>query len=128
MLQAIACIYSSVPLRARVDGAMSDNVDEVNFISIQGVKQGDPISPLLFGLFIDGVERHVKSLAPSAGVRTGDMRFGCVCPLLFNADDLVLLASTAEQLQRRLDAIADFCQQYDMQVNVQTLNQSSGYC
>lgn len=54
MLRAVACMYSSVPKCARQHGQLGPAFD-----SAFGVKQGDPMSPLLFGLFLDGVEQHV---------------------------------------------------------------------
>ncbi len=114
MLRAIACMYSSVPMCARVHGQLSDG-----FQSMQGVKQGDPLSPLLFGLFIDGGEQHIRSEVPGSGVRIGDMRHGKLCPMLFYADDIVLLATSAEQLKLQLQALEEFCGVHGMQVNVQ---------
>ena len=44
---------------------------------------------------------------------------GKLCPLLFYADDIVLMASTAEQLTQQLSALEQFCEENGMQVNVQ---------
>ena len=102
-------MYSHVPMCARVAGQVGDYFD-----SKVGVKQGDPLSPLLFGLFLDGVEQHIRSVVPGAGVRIGGGR----CPLLFYADDIVLLATTSQQLQAQLVALHQFCDVQGMQVNV----------
>lgn len=44
---------------------------------------------------------------------------GKLCPLLFHADDIVLMASTAELLTQQLSALEQFCEENGMQVNVQ---------
>jgi len=62
----------------------------------QGVKQGDPLSPILFNLVMD---RVLKSLPTSLGVNLGSKR---VNSLAF-ADDLILCASTAPGLQQLVD-------------------------
>jgi hypothetical protein len=38
--------------------------------------------------------------------------------LLLYADDLALLANTKHQLQNMLRVLADFCDEYDLEVNV----------
>lgn len=61
-----------------------------------GVKQGDPLSPLLFNLVIDGLLRalpnHIAALIDSTKINA-----------LAFADDLVLAASTADGLQDLID-------------------------
>jgi hypothetical protein len=109
MLSAIAAMYSSVSLCARQAGQLSSE-----FPSYLGVKQGDPLSPLLFGLFLDGIEGHVLRHAPGTGAQLS----GRLVQILLYADDIVLLARTADELQAQLDALHSFCEQKCMTVNV----------
>jgi len=78
-----------------------------------GVKQGCPLSPTLFGLYIDEISEFVDRMggpgAPLAGI---------LIPLLLYADDIVLISDSAEGLQRHLDALQDFCLQRDLTVNL----------
>jgi hypothetical protein len=110
MLRAIACMYSAVPMCARSEGEISSSFD-----SELGVKQGDPMSPLLFGLFLDGVEKYVAQCADGTGVDIG----GQPCQMLLYADDIVLLASSAKDLQRQMNALSAFCSESHMCINVQ---------
>ena len=57
-----------------------------------GLRQGCPLSPILFIIFMDRISRRSQGVE---GVRFGDLRIGS---LLF-ADDVVLLASSDRDLQ-----------------------------
>jgi hypothetical protein len=72
------------------------------------------VSPLLFGLFLDGVEGHVQQHAPQTGVHVG----GVLLQMLLYADDIVLLARSEADLQAQLNALHGFCAEKGMSVNV----------
>jgi hypothetical protein len=78
------------------------------------VKQGDPLSPLLFGLFIDRIENFLNHKCPGMGV---DL-CGKLLQVLLYADDLVLLAESPSVLQSLLDSLHDFCRLNGMVVNI----------
>ena len=63
MLNAIVEMYWDVPLVPKLNGVLGPSI-----ASTCGVKQGDPLSPLLFGLVIDEFEAWVKERIPGAGV------------------------------------------------------------
>jgi hypothetical protein len=99
-LSVLQAMYSDVQLRARVGGDEGES-----FPSTRGVKQGDPLSPLLFGLFIDKLVGFLNNRLPGVGVEVVGR---CIQAILY-ADDVVLLADNKEDLQSLLTALQDFC-------------------
>ena len=79
-----------------------------------GVKQGCLLSPSLFGLYVDGLERH---LLATADIDVPALR-GVLVPLLLYADDLILMSTTAPGLQKRLDALASLCDKRQLTVTL----------
>ena len=107
-LETLKLMYHDVRLRVRIGGKLGPE-----FKSTVGVKQGDPISPLLFGLFIDRFEQFLAEKAGDSGVKICDQ----ILRVLFYADDLVLLAESQEQLQQQMDALSSFCDAFGLCVN-----------
>jgi hypothetical protein len=112
-LQVLQNMYEDVQLRVRVGGSLG-----VPFDSEVGVKQGCPLSPLLFGLFIDRLERWLARECPTLGARLA----GQLLRALFYADDVVLLAESPEGLQALLQALEKFCAANGMLVNLRKSN------
>jgi len=110
MLHAIVQMYWSVPLVPKLDGRLGTSIP-----STCGVKQGDPLSPLLFGLFIDDFETWVKQRLPRAGAR---LTLEKLVPLLLYADDMVLLGQGQRDVQEMLDLLHEFCEDRGLEVNV----------
>jgi hypothetical protein len=110
LLAAIMRLYESVLGRLRMAHGLSDFIQ-----STIGVKQGCPLSSTLFGIYIDELESFLHE-----HIQEGD---GCLLhqvliSLLLFVDDLVLLASTPEGLQRQIDALANFCDLRQLTVNL----------
>lgn len=109
MLRAICSIYWQPTMITKVGSQYGHP-----FVCTRGVKQGDPLSPLLFGIFFDRIERWFEQRAQQLGVPLGPD----LVRLLLYADDLVLLANSRLELQLMMKILADFCDEYDMTVNV----------
>ena len=76
------------------------------------VKQGFPLSPTLFGIYIDKLEGCLEE----AGC-AGTFLAGIVIILLFYPDDIVLLARCPSDLVKKLRLLKDFCSTMGMTVN-----------
>ena len=82
------------------------------FATEQGVRQGDTISPLLYSIFINGLVQVLNSRFPDAIRVRGTLVVG-----FFFADDIVLLATSALQLQMMLDAVAEYARTWRFKFN-----------
>ena len=69
------------------------------------MKQGCPPSPTLFGLYIDELEDF---LVNSSQLGDGCYLHQVLISILLFADDVVLLASSPDRLQRLLDGLSSF--------------------
>ena len=105
LLRAIQALYKQSTACVRVGGIKS-----TPFTVGVGLRQGCVLSPILFATFMDRIER--RSRGPQC-VKIGDVE---VSRLLF-ADDLVLLTSSQEDLQRALDRFAAECEVDGMRVS-----------
>ena len=78
-----------------------------------GVKQGFPLSPTIFGFYIDKLEGCLEE----AGC-AGTILVGIVIILLLYDDDSVLLARCPFILDKKLRILKDFCSTMGMTVNI----------
>jgi hypothetical protein len=105
MLAAIQALYSDAHIVINIDGCIGDSATVLS-----GVKQGCPLSPTLFGIFIDALEGWLSHRVPAAGVRVqSEGGAARLLSTLIYADDLALLANCPLQLQALIDALAEFC-------------------
>jgi hypothetical protein len=79
-----------------------------------GVKQGCPLSPLLFRLYIDALELRIATLASDDNPDLA----GTAVKLLLYANDLVLMSKSLRGLQKQFDELSVFCKERDLTVNV----------
>jgi hypothetical protein len=89
---AVHRLYEEVKFKIKTSAGISES-----FRSDIGVKQGCPLSPTLFCLYIDKLE-ELLNLQEGDGALFG----GFVIRLLLYVDDLILIAKSALGLQEHL--------------------------
>ena len=109
MLRAVQSRYNSVSSCVRINGYTTDWF-EVNV----GLRQGCPLSPLLFNCFINDLALKIKAVAK--GVPLDDDGDERICIMLY-ADDIVLIGENERDLQAMLDELSVWCETSHMQVN-----------
>jgi exonuclease III len=109
-LHVLQSMFAQARMSFGVHGGLSEPVD-----CRVGVLQGDPLSPTLFGVFIDCIMTYMRARCPNAKVPTVHERL--LYGLLY-ADDLVLLSLDQPSAQQQLDALHDFCSEYGLTVNI----------
>jgi hypothetical protein len=77
------------------------------------VKQGCPLSPLLFGLYLDALERRLHSTKCDAPALANLHVW-----LLLFANDFVLMSKSEVGLQQQLDMLQQFCVEHGLMVNM----------
>lgn len=88
----------------------SDSISQY-FQVTQGVKQGAVSSPIFYSLFVDDLVSKINEL--NTGYHLNDLFVN----ILLYADDMALIASSPEDLQKMLDALRDFADQWHFEVN-----------
>ena len=101
-------MYESVKVCVRSMHKLSDL-----FESYVRVKQGEPLSPLLLIIFINDMANEIASGDLTACTLNQIQIF-----LLLFADDTVLFAETAADLQLLLDNLKVYCNKWNISVNI----------
>ena len=81
------------------------------FHTDSGVRQGDSLSPTLFGIFVNDLVQDINQL--NIGIQAGDINLS----ILLYADDIVLMAENESDLQTMLDCVYQWCKQWRLVVN-----------
>ncbi len=99
-------LYENVQASVLLEGQQSRwfDVDE-------GLRQGCPLSPLLYSIYVMGMLEELER--EELGVKMD----GMWCGALLYADDIVLLAEMAAELQKMLDAIGRYAERWRFDFN-----------
>ena len=111
MLTAVKSIYNNVLYSVKLNGFLTDW-----FHVKSGLKQGCPLSPVLFNLYINDLALKLNALGK--GVKLDDE----IVSILLYADDVVLLAENEADLQAMLNALGDWCYTNKLSINTTKSN------
>ena len=107
MLDIIKSIYTTVRSRVKNNNTLSES-----FSCNIGVRQGGCLSPFLFAMYVNDLEQELDDKGVN-GIDIGIVKL----LLLLYADDIVLFAKTAEELQKSLDILEEYCDRWKLTVN-----------
>lgn len=102
LVDYVVKMYDEAQTQLEVDGRLSNPIQPG-----QGVRQGDPLSSIIFNLVMNEI---IGSVGDGIGYRLGHSSIN----VLAFADDLLLLARTKEGLQDLIDAVIDEMKKYGL--------------
>ena len=109
-LNAVQAQYAEVPLCVKTPEGLS-----VPFLCTAWLKQGEPISPDLFGFYIDDLPSEIESVGDGGDFPTlASLRV----PPLLHADDLAIVATTIEGFQMQLDKLSAYSARWGLQISL----------
>jgi hypothetical protein len=109
LLRVFRASYSSVRRAVIVNDRVTPE-----FECRSGVAQGAVDSPTLYDVFIDELAQMLVDRGFGVSTAAGTLSI----PLLMYADDVVLLSNSPMQLQRMLDAVSEYAEQWHFTYNV----------
>jgi retron-type reverse transcriptase len=104
----IGSLYMGQQVRIRIEGEYS----EPGKIG-RGVRQGCPLSPILFNIYIEEVIRETLEEV-NEGIKVG----GRIIKALRFADDQAMMAGSQGGLQKMIDKLNRISMEYDMRINI----------
>jgi len=107
ILNSIKALYKNIQCSVRINNDLTPPFPMTN-----GVKQGCPLSPTLFNIFINDLIDYLDCYA-SEGLNFGK----CKLNALLYADDIVLIAENPETLDKLLKTLTRWCLDNGMSIN-----------
>ena len=104
----VKSIYSSIKSRVKYCNQLSED-----FECMLGVRQGECLSPFLFSMFLNDLE----SVLAESGINGIDVDNFKLFLVLY-ADDIIIFANNAEELQHNLNVFHEYCKRWKLVVNV----------
>ena len=80
----------------------------------KGVRQGCPLSPSLFNIYINDIEKRLNRVNDSPITLDNGTNISC----LLYADDIVIMSLSEEGLQKCLDELNKFCKEWKLTISM----------
>ena len=106
------CIIRSMYKNAKSCVKLKEGITDTFRIQ-KGIKQGDTLSPYLFNLYLNDINK-IFNCDENCPPLLMSKLVGC----LLYADDLLIISQTKEGLQHSLDNLYDYCNMWKLQLNV----------
>ena len=106
ILKIIMSMYKCVKTKVFVNGQTS-----ASFEYKLGVRQGECLSPFLFAMYVNDMEEALSR--GNTGVTVDDVKLFLLC----YADDAVIFAESAEELQNGIDRLFKYCNRWKLKLN-----------
>ena len=106
-INTVKALYENAKVKVLINGKYTKNI-KIN----KGVLQGEPLSPSLFNAFLFDIVTNLKKENINA-VTLGNTEVD----LLLYADDIVVLADTKIDLQRKLNVLSNYFNKLHLKIN-----------
>ena len=111
-LELIKDIYKKTKCAVKVNSFTTDF-----FEYTKGVRQGCPLSPILFNMYVN----DLFEIMNNGNVSDIFLKEGEPINLLMYADDLILLSESKEGLQQQINKLSEYCAKWKLEVNTKKL-------
>ena len=109
LLHLIMDMYKKTKCVVKMGGSCTEF-----FAVTRGVRQGCPLSPILFNLYVNDIFRIMNLNNESEIFLNKEVPINA----LMYADDLILLSVTPEGLQKHIDKLSKYCDDWRLNINL----------
>ena len=114
IINLIRNMYSNIKTKI-----FNNNEFSNSFISHSGVRQGENLSPFLFALYVNDLEDFLEeNNFQSINISRHEAFNYMKLYLILYADDTIIISNSKDNLQRGLDLLKIYCDEWKLSVNV----------
>ena len=117
IIEVIKYMYERAKSQVKLDNQISKH-----FHCSQGVRQGENLSPILFAVYLNDFQNTLSQkfngLTKLNDILIEEFEVFVKLYTLLYADDSIILAESADEMQKALHALHDYCIKWDLKINV----------